>query len=342
LACLTTVFSVCGDCELAAAGLQWRQGQGSVAEAPASSVAFRSPSHRDAAVDLVAYNEPSDSGPQFDNSSTGRAKFRSVIVRRDEPPEEPQEEITRSAQLPTTEDDALFDHRKESGYDELPDMDTFTMPDDEEESLLDETDQSETYRAPQTFQPPSEERRPTTDSYADEPERVYALGATSMEEENQKAQEFCSEELADLKANTLDQVKLNIAVDGRQGEDIPYECSIDDGSWHAGRCWSQTTYMWKASALCHKPLYFENEQLERYGHSWGPCCQPLVSGAHFFSRLPVLPYCMGVEPPCECVYALGHYRPGNCAPYMCDAIPLSPRGALIEAGAAVGTVFILP
>ena len=38
------------------------------------------------------------------------------------------------------------------------------------------------------------------------------------------------------------------------------------------------------------PLYFEDPQLERYGHSFPPCCQPLISGAHFFTRLPILPY----------------------------------------------------
>ena len=163
-----------------------------------------------------------------------------------------------------------------------------------------------------------------------------------MAEEEQKAQTDCDEELAKLKASTLDDVDLSIVVAGTQGEDFPFECSIDDGEWHPGRCWCETTYMWKASALCHKPLYFEDEALERYGHSWGPCLDPFVSGAHFFCKLPVLPYCMGVTPPNECMYALGHYRPGNCAPYMCDPIPLSCRGALFEAGAVVGAAAVLP
>jgi hypothetical protein len=132
-----------------------------------------------------------------------------------------------------------------------------------------------------------------------------------------------------------------ITVTGEEGADFPYECTLGE-SWHEGRCWEQNTYMWKASALCHKPLYFEEEQLERYGHSFAPCFQPFVSGAHFFTRPFVLPYCMGVEPPCECIYALGHYRPGNCAPYMCNPIPLSPRGALFQAGAVVGTAAALP
>jgi hypothetical protein len=51
---------------------------------------------------------------------------------------------------------------------------------------------------------------------------------------------------------------------------------------------------------------------------------------------------MGVEPPCECIYALGHYRPGNCAPYMCNPVPLSFRGALFEAGVVTGTAAALP
>ena len=111
---------------------------------------------------------------------------------------------------------------------------------------------------------------------------------------------------------------------------------------HAGRCWDQITYMWKASAMCHKPLYFEDEQLERYGHSWSPCCQTLVSGAHFFTRPFVLPYCMGVEPPCECIYALGHYRPGSCAPYMIEPLGFTWRAAAFQAGAVTGAAFAIP
>ena len=154
--------------------------------------------------------------------------------------------------------------------------------------------------------------------------------------------ESCEKNLESLRAYTVDKVNLSIAIVGTEGEDYPFECSIDDGTMHAGRCWEQTTYMWKASAMCHKPLYFEDEQLERYGHSFSPCIQPFVSGAHFFCTLPVLPYCMGVEPPCECIYALGHYRPGNCAPYMRNPVPLSLRGALFEAGVVTGTAAALP
>lgn len=123
--------------------------------------------------------------------------------------------------------------------------------------------------------------------------------------------------------------------------EFPTECSLGDEQFEP-RMWALTTYTWTAPALCHKPLYFEEMALERYGHSTGPLTQPFVSGAHFFATLPVLPYKMGVEPPWECIYPLGYYRPGSCAPYMLYPIPLSARGALLEAGAWVGGVFLIP
>jgi hypothetical protein len=166
--------------------------------------------------------------------------------------------------------------------------------------------------------------------------------ADVIEEERQRSAAACEESFKNLQNRTITVVNLNISVSGNEGEDFPYECSIDHGDWHPGRTWEQTTYLWTASALCHKPLYFEDEQLERYGHSFAPCCQPFISTAHFFCTLPVLPYCMGVEPPMECVYALGHYRPGSCAPYMINPVPISCRGALFQAGAAVGAAVVVP
>ncbi len=164
----------------------------------------------------------------------------------------------------------------------------------------------------------------------------------SNQSERAKVQQNCAEELAELKASRIAEIDLRILPDGSMGEDYPYECGIDDGTPFAGRHWSQVTYMWKASALCHKPLYFEDVQLERYGHSWGPMLQPIVSGAHFFGRLPVLPYCMGLQAPNECVYTLGHYRPGSCAPYLIEPIPFTWRAAAFQGAAWTGGVFAIP
>ena len=62
---------------------------------------------------------------------------------------------------------------------------------------------------------------------------------------------------------------------------VPTECTFGD-ELYAGRNWAPSTLTWKASALCHKPLFFEEVQLERYGHTAGPLKQPFLSGAHFF------------------------------------------------------------
>ncbi|MGL4512834.1 MAG: hypothetical protein ACRCT8_07060 [Lacipirellulaceae bacterium] len=208
------------------------------------------------------------------------------------------------------------------------------------------------YRAPDfsaPAEPRAEEVAPAPPANAREESDLDDIAAPlrstkedKVAKEREQGLRDCSEGLAALKAKRLDAINLAIGVAGVEGEDFPLACSIDDGTVHAPRCWSDVTYMWKAAALCHKPLYFEDVHLERYGHSWGPIMDPLVSGAHFFGTLPVLPYCMGLTPPNECVYTLGHYRPGSCAPYMIDPIPFTWRAALFQAGATVGAAAILP
>ena len=108
------------------------------------------------------------------------------------------------------------------------------------------------------------------------------------------------------------------------------------------RYWQCLTFYWKASAVCHKPLYFEEVALERYGHSTGPFTEPFVSGAHFFACVVTLPYKMGINHPCECMYPLGYYRPGDCAPKLIYPLPLSARGALYQGAAVTGLVFLIP
>lgn len=122
---------------------------------------------------------------------------------------------------------------------------------------------------------------------------------------------------------------------------VPTECSLGDQQFVA-RSFEPMTMAWKASALCHKPLYFEEVQLERYGHTVGPVLQPVVSGAHFFGSIVVLPYQMGIHPPNECQYTLGYYRPGNCAPWLVPPVPLSLRGAAYQTGAVLGAIYLVP
>jgi len=122
---------------------------------------------------------------------------------------------------------------------------------------------------------------------------------------------------------------------------FPESCPLPDEVYYR-KAPTPITFTWKASALCHKPLYFEDVQLERYGHSCCPVLQPICSGVRFWLTIPILPYLMGTYPPNECIYDLGYYRPGSCAPHMLQPIPISLRGGLIQAGATVGFFYIFP
>lgn len=125
---------------------------------------------------------------------------------------------------------------------------------------------------------------------------------------------------------------------------LPAECAIASNrriDMYA-RGWTPSTMNWTASAVCHKPLYFEQVQHERYGHSAGPIRQPFVDGVHFFGSALLLPYSMALDPPWECEYALGYYRPGSCAPWHIPPFPFSPRAALAQAGVVVGGIYIMP
>ena len=122
---------------------------------------------------------------------------------------------------------------------------------------------------------------------------------------------------------------------------LPYECRLEEVEF-APRNWNPSTITWNASNLYHYPLYFQEVNLERYGHTAGPILQPVVSSAHFFANIAVLPYKMGVHPPNECQYALGYYRPGNCAPWILPPVPISLRGGLTQAAVMSGAILLVP
>lgn len=155
----------------------------------------------------------------------------------------------------------------------------------------------------------------------------------------------CQEAINVLRERDITKIIFGIVVEGEggnppvEGVDYPCQCVLGTDATFQDRNWSPTTFTWKASSLCHKPLYFEDVQLERYGHSWNPVVQPFMSAAHFFVSIPLLPYKMGLESPCECHYTLGYYRPGSCAPYMIEPIPFSLRAAAFQAIGVTGFAF---
>lgn len=115
---------------------------------------------------------------------------------------------------------------------------------------------------------------------------------------------------------------------------------IEDYAYGYHHDWYPMVAAWEAPAFYHRPLYFEEVNLERYGNKHIHL-QPVYSAAHFFANTLALPYKMGVNPPCERIYTLGHYRPGDCNPHDRHGLPFSWRG-IIYTGAVysgIGAAF---
>jgi hypothetical protein len=110
------------------------------------------------------------------------------------------------------------------------------------------------------------------------------------------------------------------------------------------RDWPKMGYCWDAPGLCYNPLYFEEINLERYGY--GPkylrIAQPVISAGQFFVTVPILPYRMVAEPSRQCVYTLGHYRPGSAVPYQVQLPPLDLKAGAVEGGLIVGLIYLIP
>jgi len=108
------------------------------------------------------------------------------------------------------------------------------------------------------------------------------------------------------------------------------------------RAFPDTVFAWDAADFYHYPLYFEDPALERYGHTYPFVVQPIVSAGRFSAQFLALPYQMTIDPVCKPMYALGYYRPGDCAPKLHDPIPWNLHAAAVEAGVVTGLFFLIP
>ena len=120
------------------------------------------------------------------------------------------------------------------------------------------------------------------------------------------------------------------------------EQNAPTGDARLAGAWADTEHHWSATCSRHRPLYFEEINAERYGYTPSFALQPLISAAHFFGTIPALPYKMAVDCPNDCIYTLGHYRPGSCAPRRCSHLPWQPKAGLAQAGAIAGLILLVP
>lgn len=121
----------------------------------------------------------------------------------------------------------------------------------------------------------------------------------------------------------------------------PEEIELNAGEVPA-RSMEATVFQWQPSNLWHHPLYFEDPGLERTGHTFEPVFQPFCSIGRFGVQLVGLPYQMTIDPICKKRYALGWYRPGECAPKQVGQIPWNTKAVINQAAVTTGMVFALP
>jgi hypothetical protein len=129
--------------------------------------------------------------------------------------------------------------------------------------------------------------------------------------------------------------------DFRDEQQVP-EMSLPESGTDRVVPWNWTLVNWEAANTFSNPRYFEDRMLERHGHvRWG-CFQPVASGARFFATIPMLPYLMTINEPCDCEYTLGYYRPGSCAPALVQRPPYDRRALVMEGLVVAGVVVGIP
>jgi hypothetical protein len=94
--------------------------------------------------------------------------------------------------------------------------------------------------------------------------------------------------------------------------------------------------------FCYQPLYFEEVNAERYGHSFG-ILQPAVSAVAFYGRIPILPYMAFARPARRCTYHAHWALPGYKIPRW-EPQPIVPSvsGAAAETAVIYGLVLLIP
>ena len=278
--------------------------------------------------------EPTTSDPFRESERVAR---RQPPADRDTGVTSEDETLDPAAEELPGQNEPLEQPESEAGS-EAP-LDETVLPD----NSLDEPTPAEPRQPPATITPPSNLGELDSGTIQDSFREPQALdpGQTNWDEEMAQLRGGQQPPACRKPEEILKRIRDITSDISADAGDFPPECPLGDSPFEP-RMWAMTSIHWKASGLCHKPLYFEQVGVERYGHSLGPILQPIWSGVDFYGRIFLLPYEMGIEPPWECVYALGYYRPGSCAPKMIFPFPVSIRGGLLEAGAVLGAVYLLP
>lgn len=146
-------------------------------------------------------------------------------------------------------------------------------------------------------------------------------------------------------ARRIDQVPLSIKPPGGEmPQDLATEAFAEAAKTAPGRECENRPFIacaYTPWTLCFRPLYFEEINLERYGET-ARLVQPAVSGAHFFSRVALLPYEMTIRPPRSCVCSNGFSQIGDAPPPWYYVPVWQTDAALVQAGVIAALAVALP
>ncbi|MCA9154390.1 MAG: hypothetical protein KDA38_06360, partial [Planctomycetales bacterium] len=110
---------------------------------------------------------------------------------------------------------------------------------------------------------------------------------------------------------------VNAANDGDYPRDLWGESEeAPFTSFGARDFWPTNLAAWEPPRVVHRPLYWDETPLERYGQTRHPVLQPLTSTAHFFGTFFVTPAKLVIEPPLSPATDAGLFRPGSPVPCL--------------------------
>ena len=105
--------------------------------------------------------------------------------------------------------------------------------------------------------------------------------------------------------------------------------------------WGWQNANWSPARFYTNPLYFEQDNLERFEPTSPAWARPAISYAQFLGTIPVLPYKMGAHSPRERMFTIGHYPEGQRFQRSRDAGNIR-KGILFQSVATTGLIFVIP
>jgi hypothetical protein len=126
---------------------------------------------------------------------------------------------------------------------------------------------------------------------------------------------------ADELHRPLNSIRMAQHLEGRHPPDLAAQVHPSlqpDLLW--GAPWPSDPLRWYRYTVPfeHRPLYFEQPNLERCGLHWGPLT-PYASAAHFFGNIVLLPVHAVIDLPCVPVPTLGDC-PAGCSYGLCPTL----------------------